>query len=222
MGRFQVRIAMSICALIQMSETWGRCNTNITLLKLRLRKGVAMISMKQLVGSSLAILTMAAGYKGQPHREMTLDGMVYGVLNTKYPPVTRQHHIRSPGRARPRRIDFRHGGTNPVVIELVVRTQRNRTEAYGGGKQKRANEKSRQKSGNAAELHKLARQVAAKARYLLILDMADEPLIKARLKASYAKVGSERGNVAKKPVQVVYVHPELQYHFQWPVKGNKI
>src|SRR5580704_2009768 len=133
-----------------------------------------MIRRETLVTTAKDILELASHYKGEPHREMRLDGLVYGVLNAKFA-VSRQHHVRSsvPGR-KPKRIDFRQGGTNPVVIEFVVRTERHRIEAYGGQ--------------NEDELHKLARQSNAKARYLLILDIAVEPIPAEKLKASYAKV----------------------------------
>lgn len=114
-----------------------------------------MIRRETLIATAKHILELASHYKGAPHREMRLDGLVYGVLNTKFG-VSRQHNIRSAiPRRWPKRIDFRQGGTNPVVIEFVVRTEQNRVEAYGGQ--------------NKDELHKLARQSKAKARYLLIL-----------------------------------------------------
>jgi len=38
-----------------------------------------MIRRKQLVDAAKLILEMASHYKGAPHREMRLDGLVYGV-----------------------------------------------------------------------------------------------------------------------------------------------
>ncbi len=164
-----------------------------------------MIARDTLIATARDILKLASHYKGKPHREMTLDGLVYGVLHTKFA-VTRQHRVYSsvPGQ-KPKRIDFRQGGTNPVVIEFVVRTEHHRNEVYGGQ--------------NKDELHKLARQSKVKARYLLILDIATDPIAQSKLKDSYAKVAHQRGRGARKRVRVIYVHSAEDYHFLWPVKA---
>jgi hypothetical protein len=162
-----------------------------------------MIRRETLMETAKDILELASHYKGAPHREMLLDGLVYGVLNAKFG-VSRQHHVRSSvAGGKPKRIDFRQGGTNPVVIEFVVRTARHRNEAYGGQ--------------NKDELHKLARQSRAKARYLLILDIVADPIQAGKLRASYAKVNHQRGRGSRMRVRVLYAHSSLDYHFLWPV-----
>lgn len=162
-----------------------------------------MIRRETLMETSKHILKLASHYKGAPHREMRLDGLVYGVLNTKFG-VSRQYHVGSKKpQKKPKRIDFRQGGSNPVVIEFVVRTAHNKNEAYGGQ--------------NKDELYKLARQANAKARYLLILDIAAEPITINRLKDSFSKFNHQRGRGPKMRVRVLYVHQKNNYSFLWPV-----
>jgi len=163
-----------------------------------------MIKRQTLIEAAQSMLVLASHYKGAPHREMRLDGLVYGFLNAKFG-VKRQHHVRSISGQKPKRIDFRQGGVNPVVIEFVVRTAHHKNEAYGGQ--------------NRGELHKLARQASAKARYLLIMDIAPESISMEKIKASYSKVHHQRGRGARMSVRVLYVHQSDAYHFLWPCQA---
>jgi hypothetical protein len=151
---------------------------------------------------------LASDYHGEPHREMTVDGLVYGILHTKFG-VERQHQIRSsvPG-TKPDRIDFREGGTNPVVVEFAVRTAKHLNEIYG--------------SQNKDELKKLAKQTHAKGRFLVLLDLSgDESLMKSRLESTYNKINAGRGRFPRASVRVMYVHPDASYHFLWrPKRGQ--
>lgn len=161
-----------------------------------------MISIKKLSESAKLVLKLAAEYKGAPHREMRLDGLLYGVLHSKYG-VRRQHHVRS-RKGRPKRIDFRQPGINPVVIEFAVRTSRKRNEIYG--------------SQNKSELYKLMRQNRAKMRYLLLLDVATRPLTKESLESTYKNVRGQKGRGSRKSVRVIYAHRTGTYNFLWPRK----
>ena len=149
------------------------------------------------------ILRLAADYKGKPHREMTLDGLVYGYLFAKHG-VKRQYKVRNKSKKRPDRIDFRQPAPNPVVIEFAVRTKKHKNEVYG--------------TQNSDELRKLAKQVKAKARYLLLLDLSEETaLTKANLKKTYDKINAGKGKFPRTSVRVLYVHPHRadSFHFLW-------
>ena len=161
-----------------------------------------MITIKELLDSTKLVVKLAADYKGAPRREMRLDGLLYGVLHSKYR-VRRQHHVRSRN-GRPKRIDFRQPGRNPVVIEFAVRTHQTRRELNG--------------SQNQPELHKLMRQNAASARYLLLLDLARESLDKDDLKGTYTTVPGLRGRGPRKSVRIIYAHRTGTYHFLWQPK----
>jgi hypothetical protein len=101
-----------------------------------------------------------------------------------------------------KRIDFRHGGSNPDFIELVVR--------YHGVETGRTQIES--------ELQKLCRIPYAKARrrYLLILDFwGNRPMSEARMEERYNEFGAGPGNFGRNSVRVVYVHPEESFDFLW-------
>lgn len=161
-----------------------------------------MITIEEISSSARLVVELAAEYRGEPRREMRLDGLLYGVLHSNYR-VRRQHHVRSRNR-RPKRIDFRQPGRNPVVIEFAVRTHPRRRELNG--------------SQNLPELHKLMRQNAASARYLLLLDLARESLEKDKLKKTYTIVPGLRGRGPRKSVRIIYAHRTSAYHFLWQPK----
>ncbi len=153
-----------------------------------------------LIKTACDVVTLASHYKGEPHKEMGLDGLLYGVLWAKFK-VSRQYQIRSTGRSHPKRIDFKQLGLNPVVIEFVTRTE-TRGEIYG--------------SQNRSELVKLSKQIKMKSRFLLLLDISGKkPIAEARLKATYTPIKTTRGRYPRTSVRVVYVHPDRQYHFLW-------
>jgi len=161
-----------------------------------------MITREQLTGAGMRVVELAAHYKGAPHREMRLDGLVYGLLHERFG-VERQHKIRSRNRKsnRSQRIDFRQPGLNSVVIELATRTP-GRNEVYG--------------SQNTEELRKLSRQTRASMRYLLLLDVSGHNTIsQSDLQSTYDDLLKERGRGARRSVRVVYVHPDAAYDFLW-------
>jgi len=164
-----------------------------------------MIRIQSLRDSAKLVLDLAGDYKGQPHREMLLDGLLYGVLHSKYR-IKRQYHVRRKN-GRPKRIDFRQPGLNPVVIEFAVRTTQTGNEIYG--------------SQNRSELHKLTRQNNAKARYLLLLDVAKRPLASDRLKRTYQSVRGPKGRGPRMSVQVIYAHRSADCHFLWQPKRRQ-
>src|SRR5262245_9155199 len=67
------------------------------------------------------IIKIVGDYTNKPHREMLIDPILFGYLRGAFDNVERQHKVRVYGSRKPKRIDFRQGGTNPVVLELAVR-----------------------------------------------------------------------------------------------------
>jgi hypothetical protein len=136
-------------------------------------------------------------------REMAVDRQLALDLDAEFGPLTRQHHVKLYRSQRPARIDFRLGGTNPVLIELAVRPEDGASQLYG--------------SQNRPELEKLTRvpQRRAKLRALLLMDLKQTHLPLDRLKQTYDCVSAGPGRFERNPVQVLYVHKEAQYHFSW-------
>ena len=136
-------------------------------------------------------------------RELGVDAMILGYFQAKFGNMKRQFHLHIGKGSRPSRIDFRRGGTNPVMIEFACRLPNGVAELYG--------------SQNRPELNKLTRipQEKARTRVLLLLDQSANPIGKARLKATYDEVRSGRGKFKRHAVRVIYVHRTVQYHFIW-------
>jgi len=135
-------------------------------------------------------------------REVRIDAVLYAYLQAKFARMSRQHYVYMSNRPRPQRIDFRHGGPNPVVKEFVHR-YRHGSVLYG--------------SQNTKELRKLTRVRASQARprVLLLLDSAERPIPRRNLETSYQERNSGRGNFERHPVRVIYVHRESAYNFVW-------
>ncbi len=136
-------------------------------------------------------------------REMVVDRHLFIRLDAKHSHVTRQHYIEFAKSERPSRIDFRIGGTNPVLVELAVRPAGGSSQLYG--------------SQNRSELGKLTRipQSQARLRAMLLMDLAARPILKSRLKPTYDCVSAGPGRFQRSSVRVLYVHAELQYDFLW-------
>lgn len=162
----------------------------------------SQITKRALVAACRRVAVLAAQYKpGDHHREMGYDGLLFGYLDARFGKMKRQHRITMGASSMPKRIDFRQGGTNPVVIEFVVRTP-DRNEVYG--------------SQNRDELRKLARQKKAKARYLLLLDLSKQaPLDIKKLQSTYEDQTGGPGNFKRCAVRVLYIHPEREADWLW-------
>jgi len=135
--------------------------------------------------------------------ERFLDISFYAFLQGRFEKMSRQLNLRVSSSNHPLRIDFRHGGNNPVLIELAVRPK-------GGGQQFDA-------LSNRPELRKLARFRCSQARVcvLLLLDLNPAHLNKNRLKHSYNSITSSGGKYRRHPVTVIYVHPDHHFRFEW-------
>jgi hypothetical protein len=162
------------------------------------------ITRRKLVETAEDLVRLASQYgQHEYHREMRLDAMLLGYMEAKYGEIRRQHQIEMGGTTRPKRIDFRQGGSRPVLIEFAVRTP-GKNQIYG--------------SQNRSELHKLERQKNSKAsaRYLLLLDLSGKSAIgRAELQDTYDEQPSGRGKYSRHPVWVMYAHPEESYVFKW-------
>jgi hypothetical protein len=158
------------------------------------------MNVKQLkhIGQSLARL--AHEYSGGPKREMLIDPALYAWLLATEGKATRQYPVTVPS---PGRIDFRIGGSNPVVLEFAVRPPDGGPELYG--------------SQNRDELFKLSRipQGKAKLRALLLVDLRSDQIRMDKLKSSYDEVHPGPGRFPRNVVQVIYTHRKEAYSFRW-------
>jgi hypothetical protein len=155
--------------------------------------------------STLRVLELLLDYSGSHvgSREMLLDPILYGYLEGRLGHMQRQHYVQVRGKSKPKRIDFRHGTENPVVIEFAVRPPTGGGQLYG--------------SQNSSELRKLCRikQTAARLRVLLLIDLHSTPLEKDSLKLTYDSQNSGPVRFKRNSVRVLYVHRDLQYSFLW-------
>lgn len=146
--------------------------------------------------ASRATIELAAGLSEKKRGERWLHGVLLGYLESS---VGKMH---SEYRVDRGRIDYRHGGNNPSVVELVVR--RHGVE-YAP-------------SANKTELAKLCRipNQQARTRYLLILDLSEStPLRKHVVQAAYRRHNSGRGRFHRECVRVMYVHPDARHDFDF-------
>jgi hypothetical protein len=149
------------------------------------------------------VLGLLDQYHNPPHKELLLDTILFAYLSGRYSNVSRQHRVYLYGATKPHRIDFRLGGSNPVVIELAPRPPSG-GGALGGGQ-------------NISELRKLCRvrQTEAKLRALLLFDLADRPLKKQALRDTYELLHAGPGRFQRHSVRVIYVHRKEAFSFSW-------
>lgn len=161
------------------------------------------MTVTELISSAQEVLLLLGDYSNAPDREMLLDPMVYGYLQGRFGAMQRQHRLYVSGSSRPKRIDFRHGTSNPAVIEFAVRPPRGGGQLHG--------------SQNVRELRKLTRvpQRRAKRRMLLLLDLYRRSIPIEALKPTYDVVNAGPGRFRRHSVRVVYVHRDESYHFLW-------
>jgi hypothetical protein len=164
------------------------------------------VTINELLRVAQNVIHMIGQYKGaQRNTEMRLDPLLYGYLQGAFGRFTRQHQRKIGKSERPKRIDFRQGGTRPVGIEFAVRTP-GHNEIAG--------------SQNRDEINKLARLPKGQwgTRILLLLDLAKKPITKDDLKATYENVKTGRGKYVRHTITVAYAHSKLRYRFPWKHK----
>ena len=163
------------------------------------------MTTKQIKKAAKAVLGLAElyGHDSAMQREMRLDLLLLGFFEARFGRMSRQTKIWISGTSHPKRVDFRHGGTNPVLMEFAVRPPSGASELYG--------------PSNRSELNKLTRFPPSKAkkRVLLLFDLKRKPIPKKNLTATYARVRSSRGRFNRYYVRVIYVHRASEYDFSW-------
>ena len=149
------------------------------------------------------VVQLDRDYHRRAAGELVIDRMLYSYLQARFENISRQHPVWMYGSNHPHRIDFRSGGTNPVVFELAWRKS-----PVGSGLSANTNK---------SELRKLSRvkQEQARLRALLLLDLSDTPLRKDDLRDQYANINAGPGKFPRKPVRVIYVQKDLSFHFSW-------
>ncbi len=162
------------------------------------------ITLSLLIDAAQEVVTTVRQYKLREFRgERKTDAVMLGYLQGRFGGIQRQHNTSIGSGGGVSRIDFRQGGTCPVLIEFAVCTSK-RGCIYGGP--------------NRKELIKLERfpPSKAKARYLILLDITkQEPIHKKNLHASYKRIKGGRGCYARHSVRVIYVHEDSAYSFIW-------
>lgn len=160
--------------------------------------------IKDITHAAETVLRMLGEYHVAKQGELAADAVLYGFLSGKYEGMSRQHKIKPRGLVKPRRIDFRFGGNNSKVIELVLRKPHDpRSKLFA--------------SQNRPELAKLTRVTSrtAKCRVLLLLDRSKTPIPEADLRARYRYENAGRGNFQRHSIRVIYVSKKGSYNFLW-------
>jgi len=164
---------------------------------------IANMNIRDIEQAGADVIALLRQYHNPPHKELLLDAILFAYLSGRHAKVARQHRLYLYGSSKPNRIDFRIGGSNPVVLELAPRSP------SGGG--------SLSGSQNVKELRKLCRvkPTQAKLRALLLLDLADHPIKKAALRNTYVDVHAGPGKFKRSSVRVIYVHRKSSFSFSW-------
>ena len=167
-----------------------------------------MFGTKEATAAARAMIQLRKHYSNPPKTERGLDPIFFGYLTAAHPDVTvrRQVHVKFHGAAKPSRIDFRLGGSNPTYLELAVRPAAGQQELCG--------------PQNHSELLKLSKIVPSKGRrrILLLVDLKKAPMTRAKLKGTYDPLHAGPGKKARHPVTVVYVHESSHFAFTWNPK----
>jgi hypothetical protein len=166
-------------------------------------RGEEKMGIVDIVDSAKEVLDILDAYHNPPGREMLIDAALFSFLRGRFGNVQRQHRVYVYGSKKPKRIDFRYGGSNPIVVEFAVRPPTGGGELYG--------------SQNVSELRKLCRvsHTEARLRALLLLDLYHEPIRQKALHNTYASINAGRGRFKRSAVRVIYVHRDLEFSFSW-------
>ena len=163
------------------------------------------MNLKQLARAAREVHDLIDAYSSDSakKREMVQDPLLFGFFSARFGDMSRQRHIYIGRSKRPKRVDFRFGGANTVLIEFAVRPPHGGAELYG--------------TQNRDELNKLTRfpRSTASLRVLLLFDFRRVGIAKDKLRASFANVCTSPGRYARYPVQILYVHHRGSYRFLW-------
>lgn len=163
------------------------------------------MNLKQITKASRAVHNLIDEYSADSakKREMRQDPLLLGYFEARFGSMSRQKHIYIGSGTHPKRVDFRHGGVSPVLIEFAVRPPHGISDLYG--------------PPNKDELNKLTRFPPSKAslRVLLLFDFATKAIPRAQLKKSYDVITTSQGKFRRFPVQIIYIHGSISYRFIW-------
>lgn len=169
------------------------------------------MTRRDLIQAGQEVLAMLDSYHGQLTKpEEAADRILFAYLQGAVGHMVRQHHVRFRGRRTPERIDFRYGTSNPVVIELAIRSPRDgRAKLYA--------------LTNRSELRKLTRipPRTARMRALLLLDRSRDSIPVDVLKRAYDALNAGRGNFKRHYVSVIYVSGNDASYFRWDPWASK-
>ena len=169
---------------------------------------ILFLNIKEIKDATQVVMDLLGEYTNAPRNELPIDPILYSYLHGRFDSMQRQHYVHLYGSDKPKRIDFRYGGSNPVVMEFAVRPPT-------GGAQLTAKQ-------NLTELRKLCRVTRneAKLRSLLLIDLYWKPQDKEKLKMAYDLEHAGPGKFERHPVRVIYVHKQETFDFSWsPYKG---
>jgi hypothetical protein len=160
-----------------------------------------MATLDELVSAAKDVVALLDEYPYWPNDERQVDRILFAYLRGHFGTAKRQWPVRLGANAEGR-IDFRLGGNNPLVFELVVRTPQGGNLGV---------------SGNGSELRKLSRVPYAQARVraLLLLDLTENRVNFETLKQKYGEYHLGQGQYERQPVSVVYVARDVQHRFIW-------
>lgn len=162
------------------------------------------ITCRDLTSLAEEAIKLGQKYSVRKKSELFFDPIVFTLLAERHGPAKRQIRLKLlSGQKRRQRIDFRLGGSAPVVIEMACRS-------HGG---------ELSPSYNRSELKKLTRQKKASTRYLLLMDPTKlRPLDKNSLLKDYKCWNPGPGQFPRLPVRVVYAKPDHSFDFLWRAK----
>ena len=173
------------------------------------------VDEQQVQDAARAVLHLRGGYShyvAKQFGERSLNLALYSYLYARYPSTTREHPVAIGNSSKPKRVDFRIGGANPVLIEFAYRKPGQSKQPLQG-------------PHNASELRKLGRfpTSQAKRRILLLVDGSKTAIPKSELKGTYDSVTrGQGGKSVRHAVTVLYVHKDADYRFAWnPAKSGK-
>lgn len=164
-----------------------------------------VVNIASLAKAASDMMRLLDDYTNPPKRERELDLVLYGFLEGRFGKMSRQHHVKMYGSERPHRIDFRRSAGKSVVIEFAVRPPTGGAHLHG--------------PQNHKELRKLTRVERAGLRALLLLDLAEGPIMsREQLQQSYDQITAGPGRGIRKSVRIIYVHRFGGFHFLWRPK----
>jgi len=163
---------------------------------------MSKVTIRDLISLGEELVELSHLYKIRNKGELFFDAIMHALLTSRRRGrIERQFKLPlRPGQRRRQRLDFRIGGTAPVVIELACRRHPGQLSP----------------SQNRSELNKLTRFRQATTRFLLLVDAsAYTPANSDSMIKRYRSWNSGAGRFNRLPVRLVYARPGYSFHFLW-------